>query len=234
MARQTFEDDPLVAQYPQYHHHITSKYFSRTDKWAKYARSNLPTHGNDTNNVCESSFHTLKDKIMSRQKCYNCPDLLEHIMEKDSQHFQDGLVHFGNGRFLPHQLHKSRYKANLVNLTEAQVVKISDQLFLVESESDENVFYTLNMATGECECRVGSSRAPCKHKQAVTHYYGIAAFSALPTQDPGMRATWHYIATGETLPAHHYRGLVDEDIPAVEEFVLQQRARAAEVDVSNR
>ena len=50
-------------------------------------------------------------------------------MEKDSQHFQDGLVHFGNGRFLPHH---------------------------------------------------------------------------------------------------------DEDIPAVEEFVLQQRARAEEVDVSNR
>ena len=66
---------------------------------------------------------------MSRQKCYNCPDLLEHIMEKDSQHFQEGLVHFGNGRFLPHH---------------------------------------------------------------------------------------------------------DEDIPAVEEFVLQQRARAEEVDVSNR
>ena len=71
----------------------------------------------------------------------------------------------------------------------------------------------VNMATGECQCSRGATHGQCKHKFAITHYYKIAAFSALPANDPGMRATWDYVWTGVVLvrPAHRYRGLEDED-----------------------
>ena len=70
----------------------------------------------------------------------------------------------------------------------------------------------------------------------VTHYYKIAAFSALPANDPGMRATWDYVGTGVVRPAHRYRGLDDEDHdgPGVEEFVQQQRQRGHSPAESNR
>ena len=229
IALDIFENDPVVCQYPQYLEHIRLRYLSRIEKWAKYVRATLPTHNIDTNNICEASFHTLKDKIMARQKAYNCPDLLKHILEKDSKHFEDKLIMIANGQFLQHQLRELRDQVNLVNLRRDQVVKLADQIFVVQSESNEEVFYEVNMATGECQCSRGATRGQCKHKFAITHYYKIAAFSALPANDPGMRATWDYVWTGVVLvrPAHRYRGLDDEDHdgPGVEEFVQQQRQR---------
>ena len=139
-ARETFENDPVVCQYPQYLQHIRIRYLSRIEKWAKYVRAKLPTHNIDTNNICEASFHTLKDKIMARQKAYNCPDLLQHILEKDSKHFEDKLIMIANGQFLPHQRRESRYQVNIVNHRKDQVVKLSDQIFVVQSESNEQVF----------------------------------------------------------------------------------------------
>ena len=167
-ARETFENDPVVCQYPQYLQHIRIRYLSRIEKWAKYVRAKLPTHNIDTNNICEASFHTLKDKIMARQKAYNCPDLLQHILEKDSKHFEDKLIMIANGQFLPHQRRESRYQVNIVNHRKDQVVKLSDQIFVVQSESNEQVFYELNMATGECQCSRGATHGPCKHKFAIT------------------------------------------------------------------
>ena len=110
------------------------------------------------------------------------------------------------------------------------------QIFVVHSESDEQVFYEVNMAMGECQCSRGATRGQCKHKFAITHYYKIAAFSALPANDPGMRATWDYVGTGVVRPAHRYRGLADEehDGPGVEEFVQQQRQRGHSPAESNR
>ena len=58
----------------------------------------------------------IKDKIMARQKAYNCPDLLKHILEKDSKHFEDKLIMIANGQFLQHQRRELRNQVNLVNL----------------------------------------------------------------------------------------------------------------------
>ena len=116
------------------------------------------------------------------------------------------------------------------------MVKLADQIFVGQKESNDQVFYEVNMATGECQCSRGTTRGPCKHKFAITHYYKIEAFSALPANDPGMRATWDYVGTGVVRPAHRYRGLDDEDHdgPGVEEFVQQQRQRGHSPAESNR
>ena len=91
------------------------------------------------------------------------------------------------------------------------------------------------MAMGECQCSRGATRGPCKHKFAIKHYYKIAAFSALPANDPGMRATWDYVGTGVVRPAHRYRGLGDDedhDGPGVEEFVQNSSGRGDTVPPS--
>ena len=55
---------------------------------------------------------------------------------------------------------------------------------------------------------------------SVAEHFKIAGFSVIPKTDPNMRALWHYIAYGETLPSHMYRGLHDKNnVIDVEQFV---------------
>ena len=55
---------------------------------------------------------------------------------------------------------------------------------------------------------------------SVAEHFKIAGFSVIPKTDPNMRALWHYIAYGETLPSHMYRGLNNKNnVLDVEQFV---------------
>ena len=75
-----------------------------------------------------------------------------------------------------------------------------------------------------CQCPKGLNSGPCKHKAAIAKYRNIAAFSVLPDSDPHMRALYHYIAYGETLEEHWYRGQHDPPnmVINVKEFIAQK------------
>ena len=77
------------------------------------------------------------------------------------------------------------------------------------------------MKTGYCTCPKGINYAPCKHKSSVSEHYNVAEFSVVPSQDPGMCALYHYLATGTTLPAHMYRRS-GGSIPNVDQFIKER------------
>ena len=108
--------------------------------------------------------------------------MLQHIFEKDSKLFEDKLIMIANGQFLQHQRRELRNQVNLVNLRKDQVVKLADQIFVVQSESNDQVFYEVNMAMGECQCSRGATRGQCKHKFVITHYYKIGSFLSPASQ----------------------------------------------------
>ena len=68
---EAFDNDEVIASYPNFKNHIQTFYMSRVDKWSRHKRLSLPTHGNDTTNYVESSFRILKDKTFQRHKAYN-------------------------------------------------------------------------------------------------------------------------------------------------------------------
>ena len=100
---------------------------------------------------------------------------------------------------------KSKYIGPRNTLTKEQVVDCAEGNFLVQSETSEEVWYSVNMKSGFCTCPVGVNCAPCKHKNSVSTLFSIAEFSVAPDNDPCQRALYHYIAMGFTLPPHMYR-----------------------------
>ena len=196
-------------KYQNYIRHLERSYFSRKEKWSLYYRysEELPTHNCHTNNYVEISFRILKDNQMNRTKAYNLIELLQILMD-DSAHFRKKLIDVGNGRFSELQPSKSRYNIReITSIKEDQCSEICDKIYIVQSESDFETFYTLDMQSGYCECIQGRLRGPCKHKAAIQHYYNVAEFSGIPVFDNQARSLYHYIAEGIVLNDQWYRSL---------------------------
>ena len=201
--------DETCSKYPNYIRHLEKNYISRKEKWSLFYRysEELPTHNCNTNNYVEISFRILKDNQMNRTKAYNLIELLQ-ILFDDSAHFRKKLIDVGNGRFSELQPSKSRYNVKEIStIKKDQCSEICDKMFIVQSESDEETFYTIDMESGYCECRQGMLRGPCKHKAAVQHYYNVAEFSGIPVFDNQARSLYHYIAEGIVLNDQWYRSL---------------------------
>ena len=86
------------------------------------------------------------------------------------------------------------------------------------------------MTTGFCHCQVGKSCGPCKHKSAIAHHKGNAGFSVIPSNDPHMKAMWHYIAVGNTQPDYMYHGDDNTEVINVKKFIAEKIAEA-QIDV---
>ena len=192
---ENFEHDEAVQKYPQFLAHIQKMYLGRAEKWARYKRAHLPTHGNDTTNYIECSFRILKDKVFNRTKAYNLPDLLLVFIKEDSKYFRDKCIDLGNSRV--NQEASSKYKIKESNISAEHICDLGDGLFKVQSESDPDKIYELSMITGYCTCPRGVSRAPCKHKNAVSKHFGIANFTTMPTYDAAARKQYTFLATGK-------------------------------------
>ena len=218
-AREDMENDEIFALYENYHDHLSTSYFGRIETWAIYIRlqENYPTHNTQTNNYIESSFRVTKDLLFNRTKCYNVPDLVQNLLQEESGYYANKLIDFGNGIFSKN-VTKSKYSGD-VTISREDIVEIfTDRIFYVKSQSDDEIFYMVDMRSGVCECRVGRSKAPCKHKHSIKTHFNIAEFSSLPL-DAKSRAMWHFIAEGCFEKSHWYRGDGDTETVDIQQHI---------------
>ena len=105
---------------------------------------------------------------------------------------------------------------------------------MVDSEGQNNEdWYLLDLLSGYCSCPVGKTCKPCKHKAAAAKFSGKAYFSVTPSNDPCMRALYHYVATGKTLPSYCYRNTGSPDSnPRVDEFIEEMVKEKKPLDQS--
>ena len=146
-AFKNLQDDEMTEKYPQFYTHISNAYMQRVQKWALFSRIELqlPTGGNNTSNFVEASFRVLKDFIFNRQKAYNLTELLDILFTENSNHYQRILIDVGNSRFNLTHTSKAQHKAIKTTLKQDQVHELTDQLYLVESETDSETLYTVDM-----------------------------------------------------------------------------------------
>ena len=124
-------------------------------------------------------------------------ELIEIVLE-DGCHWRNRLNDIGNGQFSAFGFSNSRYQMRETTLTKEQVVAVTDDgIFMVESQSDPNTYYNVNMRTGLCECPSGRNHGPCVHKSAIAKHHNQSEFSVVPETDGAMRAMYHYIASGD-------------------------------------
>ena len=199
-------------KYPSWLHHLESAYFEREEAWAMFYRKeqNLPTHNTHTNNYIETSFLDTKEHQFQRQKCYNTPELLSIMMDK-SEPYKQKLIELGCNQTAVLRYNNSRYNCFPSSIQSDDIIDLGESNFIVESETNKSKQYKVNMKSGFCQCPVGKSCGPCKHKAAIAKYRGVAGLSVIPENDPCMRAFWHYIALGEIQPEWMYRDDNDDD-----------------------
>ena len=225
----TFLADPVVKKYEKFVSHLRKNYFGRKEKWAMHVRHELklPTNNNQTNNLCESSFRILKDILFQRIRCFNLPDLTEMLLTDDHSYFKAKLIDVGNGRFSNAVHNRSAAQLSKCTYTKDQVVFICDQMYMVESQTQEDTYYLVDMRLNYCECAAGSSRGSCKHKIAVMKHYNCAELAVIPVNDYRARALYHYVATGQRLDSAHYRELNQVDIPDdIDQYIEDYRTEA--------
>ena len=202
----------LEDKYPSWLHHLQVAYFDREEAWAMFYRKeqNLPTHNTHTNNYVETSFLDTKEHQFHRQKCYNTPELLSIMMDK-SEPYKQKLIELGCNRTTVLRYNNSRYNYISSSIQNKNIIDLGEGNYIVESETNKNKQYKVNMKSGFCQCPVGKSCGPCKHKSAIAKCKGVAGLSVIPENDPYMRAFWHYVALGAIQPEWMYRGDNDDE-----------------------
>ena len=97
-------------------------------------------HGVNTNNVTESSFRVFKDVTLNRNKCFNVCELMIELMNDDASYYKDKLTHVGNNRLSQFKCN-DKYKTKEVKIPQNKIVQITESVFEVESQKDQNIIY---------------------------------------------------------------------------------------------
>ena len=122
-----------------------------------------------------------------------------------SETFVQKLLEIGFNRTAQIKYNHSRYADIPSNIKSNDIFDLSDGNYIVVSGMGMR-HYRVNMTTGFCQCPIGKTCGPCKHKTAIARFIGNAGFSVIPINDPNMKALWHYIAVGKIQPDYMYRG----------------------------
>ena len=190
--------DNSVNKYPQYQKHLIRDTFPKMQAWsiARRVSDKLPTSNQNTNNLVESSFRYTKDIQFNRIKAFNIPDMLSLVMDK-SEFYINKAIDAANNRIAGwlRNCH-SRYVIKKPKINPDKIVKISEDVYLVPSESDPNVSYVVDMVLRCCACPQGRLHGPCKHKKIVSESFNVPSFDIIPTQCPKMRQVFMFLATG--------------------------------------
>ena len=166
---------------------------------------------------------------LSKIWSYNLPDLTEMLLSDDHSYFKSKLIDVGNGRFSnavhsrsAHQLSKCSYK-------EEDIVFICDQMYMVESQTQEETFYMVDMRLNHCDCPAGSNKGTCKHKIAVMKFFNCAELSVIPINDYRSRSFYHFLATEQHQDPSFYRELNQIEVPNdIEQYIEDHRANVYE------
>jgi len=66
--------------------------YEHRQSWALYCCQDLPTRWNNTNNMVESAFWVLKDKVFARTRAYSVPQLFGFVTDSVDEYFSSKLL----------------------------------------------------------------------------------------------------------------------------------------------
>ena len=69
-----FENDEVIDSYQNFKHHIETVYMGRVEKWSRFKKVSLPTHGNDTTKKVILNWQKLKLAYNELRKIYKKND----------------------------------------------------------------------------------------------------------------------------------------------------------------
>lgn len=184
----------------------------RRDEWCLYKRMNLLTRGNNTNNYMEASIRIFKDVVLQRSKVFNACALVLFITDKFEMYHKLRLLEFANSR-----RNKDLIYSKFLKRTErlCEFIQMNENQYKVNSETNPNVFHTVQTDIAFCDCPEGKSGSFCRHLCALEQKYSII-FKTSPRITKSERIELAKIALGtEDLPETFFSEVNDMTEDAV-------------------
>ena len=192
----------MADDYPNFEKYLSDMYSDR-QSWALYRRQELPTKGNNTNNMVESVFRVLKDKVFDRTRAYNVPQLFSFVTDSVDSYFSSKILTFLSGKIDQ----RSRYQPSRRALTVSyDITDSSNGMFSVHNPASMQT-YLVHMTLGICSCPVGITGGPCKHQHAVSVKHKLEGHNSV-FLSADSKLNLHWVATGSrAVPCDWYRSL---------------------------
>ena len=204
--------DNTMLKYPLYQKHLEENTLPKMGAWSLATRviENLPTSNNNTNNLVETSFRYTKDIQFNRLRAFNLVDLLSLVLD-NSQFYSNKCLDAANNRIESwlRNCH-SKYVIPVPNIDTKKIVELGDDCFLVPSETKSDISYVVDMTARTCSCPQGRLHGPCKHKLIVAQSWNIPTFDLIPTNNPYVRQSFMYVATGKRMGIDWFLPLTEE------------------------
>lgn len=193
-------NDEIVLKYSNFIKYI-STYYARKKEWGICFRNKLLARGNYTNNYSEAGIRILKDVVFKRTKAYNLVQLFDYMTVTFELYYERRLLAVAHNRL-------DRYIALRFKGLGGQAVAINDisksnegdHIYIVKSQSYEDVEYNINTSSGHCTCTVGFTGSPtgelCKHQSAVAKKYNIELPNMVPYFSTEGRHLYAILALG--------------------------------------
>ena len=206
------EENEIIQKYPKLLEYIDGvQHISKS--WSTAHRANIFTRSFNTNNIAESQFMVIKDRILQRVKEYNAVSLFEKLTDDLNEHSTNKLPSVASGSF--DNFSSTRYKGKTkrqnetvgfkipekkhLQLMEKGIKSLGKNIYNVPSETVPNLSYVVDTSMGVCECKIGSAGAPCKHQFILWSTQKVASPNFLPCFSEEDRQKFACIAIGETL-----------------------------------
>ncbi|XP_031327708.1 uncharacterized protein LOC116158967 [Photinus pyralis] len=200
-----FMNDEVIKKYGNLKFYILD-YWARKEEWSLACRSNLLTRGNNTNNYVEASIRIFKDIVLERCKAFNSCALIDFIARVLESYHKRHLLSFANFRSSKNEL---AFRRMLKSSALLSVEEVDARTCLVSSENDENLFYTVHLDVGFCDCVYGQGGRFCKHLCAIQNKFG-KIFPTSPRLTIGDRKLYAEIALGPDAPKDFYNDMEEE------------------------
>lgn len=152
------------------------KFWERRSEWCLSHRHDVITRGNDTNNYCEASIRIFKDVVLQRCKVFNACALVDFIAKTFEEYHKRRLLDFSNSRRRTLQITYLKFCQKSRNIS--KIYQLSENVFQVESESEDATLYTIYADISCCDCPSGRGGSFCKHLCAIEQNFHITCSSS--------------------------------------------------------
>lgn len=163
---------------------------NRMTEWAVCFRKQLSIHGQNTNNIIESSIRIFKDIVLERCKTYNAAALVDFIFQVLKDYHKRRLIKYASYRVTKPQL---QYNSLLSKTKDLKVTKINETKYTVSSSTTTDLVCD---GYEYCECPAGIGGTSCKHICAI--YSNGFIVENIPTLTTKNRIQLGNLAVGNT------------------------------------
>lgn len=154
-------------------------YWQRREQWCVAWRSPIIHRGQNTNNYSEVTVRIFKDTVLSRSKAYNAVALVDFICTTMENYYSHRLLDYAHSRVSPGRLWLRHQAGRAAYVSKEMISQTAESVFAVQSESESDMWYSVDVAVGVCSCDSGVTGKFCKHQAAVLlHFPGMMDWAA--------------------------------------------------------